>query len=115
MLDPSLGHFDHVVAMDSLIHYEGRDIARTLSSLARRTSGSIVFTVAPRTPALTVMHAMGRMFPRGDRAPAIEPIGMRSLERCMSACSGLDGWRVHRGRRVSNGFYVSQALEAKRS
>ena len=31
MLDPALGRFDHVVAMDSLIHYDGRDIARALA------------------------------------------------------------------------------------
>ena len=34
LLDPALGAFDHVVAMDSLIHYEGRDIALTLGALA---------------------------------------------------------------------------------
>ena len=76
MLDPKLGRFDHVVAMDSLIHYEGEDIAHTLASLAARTSGSVLFTIAPRTPALTVMHAMGRFFPRGDKAPAIAPISV---------------------------------------
>ena len=34
MLDPAFGRFDYVVAMDSLIHYEGPDIARTLAGLA---------------------------------------------------------------------------------
>ena len=34
-----------------------------------RTRGSLLFTFAPRTPALAVMHATGRLFPRGDRAP----------------------------------------------
>ena len=41
----------------------------------RARTRSIVFTFAPRTPALSVMHAVGRLFPRGDRAPAIEPVG----------------------------------------
>ncbi len=36
MLDPSLGAFDYVVAMDSLIHYEGPDIARTIAGRSRR-------------------------------------------------------------------------------
>ena len=114
MLDPALGTFDHVVAMDSLIHYAGRDIARTLAGLAPRTGGSIVFTIAPRTPALLVMHAVGKLFPRGDRSPAIEPIARDRLERFMSAEAALGSWRVARDHRVNSGFYVSQALEAKR-
>ena len=115
MLDASLGSFDHVVAMDSLIHYVGEDIAQTLSGLAQRTRGSMVFTVAPRTPALTLLWAVGRMFPRGDRAPAIEPISQEALERHMRRLGGLDGWTIHRSQRVSRSFYISQALEVKRS
>jgi hypothetical protein len=38
MLDPALGHFDHVVAMDSLIHYRTDDAVASLSRLAERTS-----------------------------------------------------------------------------
>lgn len=114
MLDPALGRFDHVVAMDSLIHYEGADIARTLAALAPRTGQSIVFTIAPRTPALTVMHAMGRFFPRGDRAPAIAPISQSALERHARQQEKLEGWSFARSQRVDSGFYVSQGLEARR-
>ena len=113
MLDPALGRFDHVVAMDSLIHYEGADIARTLATLAPRTSGSIIFTIAPSTPALTVMHAVGRFFPRGNRAPAIAPISKRALERHIGEQPDLAEWRIARAHRVDSGFYVSQALEAR--
>jgi magnesium-protoporphyrin O-methyltransferase len=63
MLDPALGRFDHVVAMDSLIHYRAADIVRVLAGLAARTRGSIVFTFAPRTPLLAAMHAVGRLLP----------------------------------------------------
>ena len=115
MLDPSLGTFDHVVAMDSLIHYVGEDIAQTLSSLAQRTRGSMVFTVAPSTPALTLLWVVGRMFPRSDRAPAIEPITRQALERHMRKRAELEGWSIHRNQRVSRSFYISQALEVKRS
>jgi magnesium-protoporphyrin O-methyltransferase len=111
MLDPALGCFDHVVAMDSLIHYDGKDIARTLASLAERTRGSIVFTIAPRTPALTVMLAMGRLFPRGDRSPAIAPISRSSLEKHASALPALGAWSFARDQRIDSGFYVSQAVE----
>jgi len=113
MLDPKLGRFDHVVAMDSLIHYEGEDIAHTLASLAARTSGSVLFTIAPRTPALTVMHAMGRFFPRGDKAPAIAPISQRALERHIETLPALGGWQIARSQRIDRGFYISQALEAR--
>jgi magnesium-protoporphyrin O-methyltransferase len=115
MLDPALGTFDHVVAMDSLIHYVGEDIAQTLASLAQRTRGSMVFTVAPRTPALTLLWVVGRMFPRSDRAPAIEPIAQRALERHMGELPQLNGWSIQRSQRVSRSFYISQALEVKRS
>lgn len=74
MLDPVLGTFDHVVAMDSLIHYNAADLVGMLTKLASVTRSSVVFTFAPRTPALTMMHAVGKYFPRSDRAPAIEPI-----------------------------------------
>jgi magnesium-protoporphyrin O-methyltransferase len=115
MLDPRLGSFDYVVAMDSLIHYDAADIARTLASLARRTRSSIIFTIAPRTFALSAMHAAGRLFPRGHRAPAILPISPRSIERRLASESGLENWRMGRSSRVDSGFYISQALEAIRA
>ncbi len=115
MLDPALGAFDHVVAMDSLIHYEGKDIAATLEALTSCTRNSIVCTIAPRTPALTLMHAVGRAFPRGDRAPAIEPISVKALEKCAAARPGLAGWRIARRHRISVGFYISEALEVTRT
>jgi magnesium-protoporphyrin O-methyltransferase len=115
LLDAALGTFDHVVAMDSLIHYVGEDIAQTLSGLAQRTRGSMVFTVAPRTPALMLLWIVGRAFPRSDRAPAIEPIAQDSLEREMRKLPTLDGWSIHRSHRVSRSFYISEALEVKRS
>jgi magnesium-protoporphyrin O-methyltransferase len=113
MLDPALGRFDYVVAMDSLIHYEGPDIARTLAALAGRTSKAMIFTVAPRTPSLTVMHAVGKLFPRGDRSPAIAPISRKRLENALIQHGGLTNWGIARGHRVSRGFYISEALEAR--
>jgi magnesium-protoporphyrin O-methyltransferase len=115
MLDPALGRFDYVVAMDSLVHYEGRDIARVVAGLAARTQSSILFTIAPRTLALSLMHAVGRFFPRPDRAPAIAPISRSALDRHFGAHPDLRSWRIARASRVDSGFYVSQALEATRS
>jgi magnesium-protoporphyrin O-methyltransferase len=108
MLDPALGRFDHVVSMDSLIHYKTDDMVRALELLTERTGSSVVFTFAPRTRALAAMHAVGKLFPRGNRAPAIEPVREASLRHLLT---GLDGWKASRSERISCGFYTSQALE----
>jgi magnesium-protoporphyrin O-methyltransferase len=114
MLAPSLGEFDYVVAMDSLIHYGSEDVVEAVTCLAMRTKYSLLFTFAPRTPALAVMHAVGRLFPRANRAPAIEPITERSILGLVRDEPGLGAWRVGRTRRVQNGFYTSQALELRK-
>jgi magnesium-protoporphyrin O-methyltransferase len=115
MLDPALGRFDHVVAMDSLIHYRVGDTVAALSQLAVRIDRSMLFTFAPRTPLLATMHAVGRVFPRGDRAPAIEPVSEKTLLRHMAAAPTLANWDAARTHRVSRGFYISQALEVVRA
>ncbi len=115
MLDAGLGHFDHVVAMDSLIHYEARDVVRALEAWAPRVSRSMLITFAPRTPALAAMHAVGRFFPRGDRAPSIEPVAETALKRGLLAAPGLQAFLDARTERVASGFYTSQALEIARS
>ena len=110
MLDPALGHFDQVVAMDSVIHYEADDVVRVLSRLAERTSRGITFTFAPRTPALAAMHAVGKLFPRGDRAPAIVPVAEAQLLARLAADPAFKGWHCRGNTRVASGFYTSQAL-----
>ncbi len=115
MLDEGLGRFDHVVAMDSLIHYRAADIARALARLAERTDGSVLFTVAPRTALLTVMHAAGKLFPRGDRSPAIVPVTERGLKRRIAAERALDGFTWAQSHRVNSGFYLSNAVALTRS
>jgi len=109
-----LGRFDHAVAMDSLIHYPTRDVVAALSSLASFVDGSILFTFAPRTALLALMHATGRLFPRADRAPAIEPVAPAALQRTLAAAPALSCWPTARTLRVSRGFYTSQALELVR-
>jgi magnesium-protoporphyrin O-methyltransferase len=111
MLDPALGGFDTIIAMDSLIHYRADDIAAALIALAARARRSLLFTYAPRTAALTAMHALGRLFPRNERAPAIEPIASRTVANMIIAEPGLAAWRCGRSRRTATGFYISQAQE----
>lgn len=111
MLSPEFGHFDHVVAMDSIIHYRAEDAVRVIAGLAARTSRSLVFTFAPRTKALALMHFVGGFFPRADRAPSIEPVREERLYGLIAADPDLARWRPGRTRRIAVGFYTSQALE----
>jgi magnesium-protoporphyrin O-methyltransferase len=104
MLAEGLGHFDYVVAMDSMIYYGAPDIARALDALGRRTAGSVVFTVAPRTPFLMAFWTLGKAFPRADRSPTMVPHSLDRLARST-------GDRVARVGRVSRGFYISDCME----
>ena len=115
MLGPELGQFDHVVAMDSVIHYSTQDAVQALARLAGRTSGSILFTFAPRTPLLAAMIAVGRLLPRGDRAPWLEPMAAEKITTLMQQQDSLLHWKAKRTQRISSGFYKSQALELVRT
>jgi magnesium-protoporphyrin O-methyltransferase len=103
MTDPSLGEFDAVMAMDSLIYYSAEDIGRTLKALGQRTN-QVIFTVAPRTTLLMVMWHAGKLVPRSDRSPVMIPHGLKDLTRATGP--GL----THVGR-VARGFYISDCLE----
>ena len=115
MLDPALGRFDHVVAMDSLLAYEADDTADALAALAERTTGSVLATFAPASVLLRTMRVVGRAFPRGDRAPAIVPVApdrlRAAVERRVGAGAALRGWGWARSERVASGFYTSQAVQ----
>ena len=114
MLSDDLGEFDHVVAMDSLIHYAPEQMVAVLARLAANTRQSVVFTFAPATTALRAMHLVGRAFPRSDRAPAIVPVTPSDLRRRLGRAAGLSQWLVDRDARIKAGFYISHALELRR-
>ncbi|WP_209427397.1 magnesium protoporphyrin IX methyltransferase [Pararhodobacter sp. SW119] len=103
MLDPALGRFDHVVAMDSLIYYARPDLETALAGMSEHAS-RVVFTVAPRTALLMAMWQAGRLFPRADRSPIMVPQDWRRL-----SVPGLA-----RVGRVARGFYISECLEVRR-
>ncbi len=111
MLDPAMGHFDYVVAMDSLIHYDTDDIVKAIHGLTQRTRKAVIFTFAPRTPMLAAMHRIGRLFPRSDRSPSLEPVLQSDLLQGLSAIPELGTWQANRTQRISRGFYKSQAWE----
>ncbi|WP_373505606.1 methyltransferase domain-containing protein, partial [Aestuariivirga sp.] len=115
MLDKRFGMFDHIVAMDSLIHYSLPDMMGMLAKLAEMSSNGIHFTYAPRTPALAAMHTVGKLFPRSDRSPRIVPHATASLYKSAASEPGLQHWGLGRNSRITSGFYISHAQELKRA
>ena len=111
MLGEEYGDFDHIVAMDSLIHYDATDIVAALAGAAPRCRRSMVFTVAPNSPMLSAMIVVGRLFPRGDRAPFIEPLAEAKLRKLIAAEPKLRDFTPGRTHKVERGFYKSQAYE----
>ncbi|MEO9824767.1 MAG: magnesium protoporphyrin IX methyltransferase [Paracoccaceae bacterium] len=109
MLDESHGHFDHIVAMDSMIYYEPAMIAAILGGLSPRLGASMIFTVPPKTLLLTAMWKAGKLFPRSDRSPTMVPQSAKQITRAMSE-AGNSG-TVREIERVTSGFYISTALE----
>jgi magnesium-protoporphyrin O-methyltransferase len=107
MLDAALGRFDYVVMMDSIIHYRAADAIAALEKLSRRTNTAMLFTFAPRTPVLGTMLTIGKLFPRRDRSPAIEPQSEARLRASLTHA----GLKIGRSARITSGFYFSQAME----
>jgi magnesium-protoporphyrin O-methyltransferase len=102
MLDPALGYFDYIVAMDSIIHYRPQDTFSVISDLAARCRRTMLFTFAPRTPLLSTALAVGKILPRGNRSPAIVPQSEAQLR---------ETFNIGRSQKISSGFYTSQAME----
>ncbi len=109
------GRFDFVVALDSLINYPRAELHGALARVAGATDAGIVFTVAPRTPLLAMMHAVGSAFPRANRSPAIEPVPVAGLRRWLGEAPALAGWSVGHECAVRRGFYISTALHLERT
>lgn len=108
MLDAQHGHFDHVIAMDSMIYYGSDDVARLLGQTADRITGKFVFTLPPRTPLLMMMFWAGKLFPRKDRSPQMVPQNAADVSEAMRKM-GVAGQLVEIDR-VSTGFYKSTAM-----
>ncbi|MEM1155206.1 MAG: magnesium protoporphyrin IX methyltransferase [Pseudomonadota bacterium] len=106
-----MGKFDHVVAMDSLIHYQLADAITVIEQMTTLAQQGVIFTFAPRTPLLGAMHAIGQLFPKGNRSPSIEPVAESALRAQLNTALSPDQWQTGRSKRVSRGFYTSQAFE----
>ncbi len=106
MLDPALGEFDFIFAMDSLIYYGTEQICTAVVALGQKPTQKVIFTVAPRTNILMLMWYAGKLFPRSDRSPVMMP---QSPQKLIKSVQGF-GQMQDLGR-VSSGFYISQAME----
>ena len=114
MMEVAQEQFDYLVAMDSLIHYAPPLMVKLLGRLSRCTRSSMLFTFVPATFPLAQMHALGRVFPRSNRAPAVEPVAERSVRRMLLGEPQLSAWRTGRSTLIQQGFYASQAMELLR-
>ena len=115
MLADAPATVDYTVAMDSLIHYDESDVRRVVADLAQRSGSGVLFTAAPWTPALGMMHFVGRLIPhRHNRAPAIEPIHIGRLKKALDSELRSAGWQIGQLARIKSGFYISQAVALNR-
>jgi len=114
MLDEAYGDFDYVIGMDSMIHYCAKDMLVVLEKLSPRVSEKILFTFAPSTLPLELMIRVGRLFPRKDRAPFIEPISYAKLHKSINQSPWFIDWEAPFTQLVSSGFYKSQLMELKK-
>jgi magnesium-protoporphyrin O-methyltransferase len=60
------------------------------------------------------MIRVGRLFPRRDRAPFIEPISQMKLQKSINQSPWFLNWVVPFTQLVSSGFYKSQLLELQK-
>ncbi len=102
MLAPEFGRFDYIVCMESIIQYASGDATSAIAQLAARADRAVLFTFAPRTALLGTALAIGKLFPRKDRSPAIVPQSEKRLRQ---------SFKITRAQKISGGFYTSQAME----
>ncbi len=94
MLDPGLGRFDHVVGMDSLIHYGMGDAVSAVAGLAARTHHSVSVHVRPADSCIG-RHACGRTLLSPWQPRAVGGAGDRGGD-CANPGGRAEAWRVAR-------------------
>jgi magnesium-protoporphyrin O-methyltransferase len=110
---PEGGPWDHVLVMDVLFHYPLDEAVEAVARLAGQARRSLVFTLAPRTPLLGALRAVGGLFPRKDRAPTLHPVPVDAfVARALAHPTLAAGaWTLGRQRFVRSGVYFSHAVE----
>ena len=109
MVSRELGNFDYIIAMDSLIYYNRKDLGSLLLELSSRTSHSIYFTLAPKTMLLMLMWYIGKLAPSGDRSPVMVPHSFKAISKELGANLELTDLGI-----VNSGFYISHAVGCRK-
>jgi magnesium-protoporphyrin O-methyltransferase len=104
--------FDTIVCLDSLIYYEEDDLVQLLRHLGTHTREAIYFTFTPSTAFFEVMHAVGKLFPKGNTSPAIAQIKAKRLYARLAQETPL---RMHRAVHISSSFYQTTVVELRRN
>jgi magnesium-protoporphyrin O-methyltransferase len=110
MNEPSFGHFDYIIAMDSLIHYNSADIKSSLKNFSARVNQSVMFTVVPKTTILSLKLVIGKLFPKSERSPIVAPVTEKELTEL---CQAGGRSQVKKLSRIKTAFYISEAWQLK--
>ena len=109
------GDFDHVVLMDSLIHYPEADAKAILSNLLERTRMGILFTMVPTNAFLKLKLLFGRLFPQSDRSPVLAPLDIKSFIKMFERrLKDKISFEINSVGQVNKWFYTSEAIELKK-
>ena len=83
----------------------------TLSQLSQRCSQTIVFSFAPLTRSLSIMHKAGKL---SHGLNVLQLLDRFQKWSSAIVCRRLRVGKIGRSERVSKGFYKSQAMELLR-
>ncbi len=109
------GDFDHVILMDSLIHYPEADAKAILSNLLKRTRKGILFTMVPTNAFLKLKLLFGRLFPQSDRSPVLAPLDIKSFMKMFDRrLNDKVSFEINSVGQVNKWFYTSEAIELKK-
>lgn len=104
--------FDLITCLDVLIYYPEAELSRIITNLAAMHDptkpGRIIFTYAPASLPLRLMHKIGRLFPHKQRATSLEIIGKEAVCRALAQA----GFNLKRQQHFSKGFYHVVLAEA---
>jgi len=104
------GRFHTVICLDVLIHYPESQMTETIAHLASLAESRLILSFAPKTPVLTVLKAIGSLFPGPSKATRAYPHKEAGIVRILQD----NGFAIQRRSMTSTRFYYSLILEAVR-
>ncbi|NJN17778.1 MAG: magnesium protoporphyrin IX methyltransferase [Oscillochloris sp.] len=104
------GTYDLVACFDVLIHYPAQAFGTMLQHLAARSSDRLLFTYAPHSPLLALLHRIGGFFPHSQRRTDIQMVPDETVRSALTQA----GMAINAMQRVNSGFYHVTLIEARR-